>query len=104
DARDVEQIVDQPGQVLQLPAQQLARPRQHALGQLRLTEQIDAALHRRERVAQLVGQDRDELILAARRLAEQRFRSLALGDLRDELRVRELERAVQLLQLARVLV
>src|SRR5690606_30839129 len=103
-AGDVEQVVDQPRQMLELTAEQVARPRQHALEQLRLAQEIDAALHRGEGIAQLVREDRDEFVLAPRRFAEERFRAFALRDLRDELRVRKLERAVQLLQLARVLV
>ncbi len=65
--------------------------------------QLHAVVHRGERVAQLVREDREEIVLALDLLLEQRLRALALGDLGEQLLVRALERAVQLMELARVL-
>ena len=62
DARDVEQVVDQPDQVPHLPLRHL----EEALssGDAR-AEELEARAERGERVAQLVGEHGEELVLAA---------------------------------------
>ena len=65
DAGDVQQVVDQPGQVLDLPLDHVAAP-----AELRLVRPLEAQhLHgvadRGQRVPQFVGQRRQELVLAA---------------------------------------
>src|SRR6185295_4946520 len=58
---------------------------------------------RRERVPELVGEDREELVLLPVGLAERALQALALGDLRLEAAVRALELGVRTLELARLL-
>jgi hypothetical protein len=74
DARDVEKIVDQPHHVVELPvhrADDAGRVRR----QVRQPEQVvDAGAERRERIAQLVRQRRDEGVLLLVRLAERGLR------------------------------
>ncbi len=66
DAGDVEQVVHQPRQVLHLPLEDAPLP----LQQLRRAQahQLEAGEHRRERVAELVAQHGQELVLGPVRL------------------------------------
>ncbi len=87
DAGDVEQVVHQPGQVLDLPLHHLARGLEARVDGLDLAHQLDSVADRGERVAQLVGQHGEELVLAAvggHELlgppAQLLFQALALGD------------------------
>ena len=83
--RDVEQIVDEPADEVDLAADDAAHALGHGLVGLVLHD-LDRGLQRLERIAQLVGEDREELVLAAvglvhlRHLALERFglESLAL--------------------------
>ena len=87
---DVEQVVDQASHQPQLPPDhraRLARPLVHRPAQV---EQPDRARDRRERVAQLVRQRRQELVLALRalaqlgiRLLQRRLRALAVRDIAE---------------------
>ena len=80
DARHVEQVVDEPGEVLGLTADDLLRARGLLAAGQRAVEEVDAVADRRERVAQLVREDAEELVLAPVRLAQRLLGALALGD------------------------
>ena len=71
-------------QVLDLALDHVAGPRALRLGQLLQPQQLHGGADRRQRVAQLVGQHRQELVLAPVRLLQRRGRRLerrgALGD------------------------
>ena len=76
DARGLEQVVHQPHQVVDLPfhhAAHLPFPRRGVQAQ-----QLQPAAQRRERIAQLVGEHGDEVVLAPIGLEQRRFRALAL--------------------------
>jgi hypothetical protein len=79
DPRDVEQIVRQPYQLMELPA----HDRQGAFLQPRIltgaTQQLQRIAQRCERIAQLVGERRQELVLAAVGFAQHLFGVAALG-------------------------
>ena len=70
DARDVEQVVDQPRQLVDLALDDVARARALLVGQLLEPHQLHRVADRRQRVAQLVRQHGQELVLAAVGLAE----------------------------------
>jgi hypothetical protein len=76
DARHVEQVVDEPHEVRELPRDELARrlDRRDLLGVP--GEQVNRAHHRRQGIAQLVRQHREELV----------FSTVALFELGDEAR------------------
>jgi hypothetical protein len=65
DAGDVEQVVHQPGEVLDLALHHLARGLEGGVDRLDLAHQLDGVADGGERVAQLVGQHGEELVLAA---------------------------------------
>ena len=69
DPRDVEQVVDQAGELLRLPADHLAGPGELLVGAGRLGD-LHGAVDRGQGVAQLVGEHGEELVLAAVVLAE----------------------------------
>ena len=91
DARDVQQIVDQPCQVIHLPLDD-GRRAGAGLVAVRRVEQRQRVADRRQRVAQLVREDGDELVLAmvglgeaCVGLAESMLDPLALGELELQL-------------------
>src|SRR5262249_4941105 len=63
DARDVQQVVEQPRQVPRLPAQDLEQPR--AIGLARALQSLEPVRHRAERIAQLVRQHGEKLVAMA---------------------------------------
>ncbi len=64
DARDVQQVVDQPHEVLHLTLDDLARLHALRVGQLLEPQQMHGGPNRRQRVPDLVRQHRQELVLA----------------------------------------
>jgi hypothetical protein len=64
DPGDIEQVVEQAGHVSHLPVEDVARARGHLLGNAWSPEQVGGVEHGAERVAQLVGQHGQELVLA----------------------------------------
>ena len=80
DPGHVQQVVDQPGQLPDLPLHHrpgLARRSSGSRGQ---SEDLQGVADRGQRVAQLVGQRRQELVLAAVGLPQRLLGPLALGD------------------------
>src|SRR5690606_32393194 len=65
DARDFEQIVDEPRELLDLPLHDLERDRDRPRIVRRRLQQIDAAAQRRERISELVRERRQKQILTA---------------------------------------
>ena len=70
DPRHVEQVVDQADQVLDLPLDDVAGAAPVRLAQLLQPQQLHGRADRRQRVAQLVGEHGQELVLAQRRLLQ----------------------------------
>ena len=64
DPRHVEEVVDEPGQVGDLPLDDLPGPLRLLAAGHRAAEDVEAVSDRRERIAQLVGEHRQELGLA----------------------------------------
>ena len=64
DARDVQQVVDEPRHVIGLPADHIAGPVHRGLRDVVALHDVHGVADRRQRVAQLVGQHRQELVLA----------------------------------------
>ena len=62
DPRDVEQVVDQPRELPDLPLDDLAAPVLDVLG-LRVHQELDGVGDRGQRIAQLMGQHGQELVL-----------------------------------------
>ena len=85
DAGDVQQVVDQPGQVPDLPLDDLLGPFELLL-RLQLAEELDGVADRRQRVPQLVGEHRQELVLAAVGLQPLGLDELLRGDVAADLR------------------
>ena len=81
DAGDVEQVVDEPGELPDLPLDDVARPAAVLLvgGHL---QDGHGVVDRRQRVPQLVGEHRQELVLVAVGLAEGPGLPLPLGEVR----------------------
>jgi hypothetical protein len=75
DARDIEQVLEQARHVADLPLDDLRAPAQLAVLQVARQEHLHAAPDRRERVAQLVRQHRQELVLAPVGLLQARART-----------------------------
>ena len=110
DARHVEQVVDQPDHVLELPLDDAARPDDLRILRLALHEHVRGIAQRRQRIAQLVRQHRQELVALDHRLLEHVLGARALADLGLErlvgarqFVVGALQVAVELLELARLL-
>ena len=80
DARDVEEIVDEPDEVADLPAEHVERRREQRLGRRRELHELHRVRDRRERVAQLVRERRQELVLAPVGLAQRLLAADALGE------------------------
>src|SRR4051812_39034002 len=78
DARDVEEIVDEPRHLVDLAVDHRARPFELRREAALLGEQRDRVADRRERVAQLVRQHGEELVLAPVGFAQRLLRLLAL--------------------------
>ena len=77
DLRDVEQIVDQAGQVVDLPLDHLLLARDRALALV--PHQPERGDDRRQRIAQLVAEHREELVLGAARRLQLAEQLLAFG-------------------------
>ena len=81
DAPEVEQVVDQPHHLPQLPLQDAVRLRQHrrvrGAGE---PQRLERGAHGRERVAQLVRERRQELVLVPVGLEQRLLRALELRD------------------------
>src|ERR1043166_9338836 len=86
DARDVEQVVDQAGDLRGLAMKHFAHPLLIGVGGLLEREQVERIVDRRERIAQLVREHCEELARAALGLL-QPFGPLAVGDVADHVRV-----------------
>jgi hypothetical protein len=76
DARDVEQVVDEARELAHLAVDHVVGPLQARRGGGLGAQDLDRVAHRSERIAQLVGEDREELVLAAVGLLQ------CLGELR----------------------
>ncbi len=85
-ARDVEQIVHQPRHVAHLAADDGAALVHPARIDVAEPEQLGRGADRRERIAQLVREHRQEFILAAVGLHQLFFNQLAVGDVAEERR------------------
>src|SRR5207245_6616654 len=64
DARQVQQVVDQPAQVLRLPVDDVPFPLELGIGRSFDAKELDGIADGREWVAQLMRQNRQELVLA----------------------------------------
>ena len=80
DARDVEQVVEQPRHLPHLPLDDAADVAQRGVVGQRQAQRRHAAADRRQRVAQLVGEHGQELVLAAVAVAQRLLERLALAD------------------------
>ena len=84
DARDVQQVVDQARELVDLPVDDVARPLQPLRRRRRFARRrLGRVADRRQRVAQLVRQHRQELVLAAS-LDQQLVASLLFGQVGDD--------------------
>ncbi len=73
DARDVEQIVDETDHLRDLALHHRPHPRDRAGRVVRQAQDVEAGAQRGQRIAQLVGEDGDELVLAAIDVAQLLF-------------------------------
>jgi hypothetical protein len=64
DAGDVDEVVDEPRQVVHVTLDEVPAPAERGLGGLRDAKQLRGVAERGERVPQLVSQRREELVLA----------------------------------------
>ena len=99
DARDIEKIVDQTREVRRLAIDDIARPDQRFTLQCLILHQIDRVADGGERIAQLMGEDREELVLVPVGFLQRLFDTLAFLVLDPQRPVRFLELAVCLLQM-----
>ena len=103
DARHVEQVVDETHEMLHLPLDHFARAHAVGFGQVPLPQQLNGRPNWRQRIPELVSQNRQELVLAAIRFLERcgrRFeRGRAIGHALLELGVEPLEGACLAIQL-----
>ena len=83
DARDVQQVVDQPREVLHLPLDHVARPGELRIGQRAPAHDLDRVADRRERIAQLVREHGEELVLVPVGFLQRRFDARALAPSRS---------------------
>ncbi len=79
-ARDVEQVVEQVRHLRDLPIDDVAAPDHLRVALGGAAQHLDRIADRRERVAQLVRERRDEVVLLAIGLAQRLLGVLALGD------------------------
>ena len=88
EARDVEQVVDETDEVAQLALHDVEGAVPGRVIQAETSHELEAVRERRERIANLVGERRDEFILPAVRFLERRLGLLEFGDVdastRDE--------------------
>nr|GEU28230.1 hypothetical protein [Tanacetum cinerariifolium] len=94
DARDIEQIVHQRGHVHHLAADDLAGLADAGVVQPGHLQQVGGGADRRQRVAQLVRQHRQELVLALVRVGQLFLGGAALGHVAEEEGDAAVERAV----------
>ena len=85
DARDLQQVVDQPDHVVDLPVHDLERRLERSLG-LRQRQRLQRVANRRERIAQLVRQRGQELVLAPVGLLQRGIGALAGADVARDFR------------------
>ena len=81
DPRDVEEVVEQVGQVLTLPRDHRSQRAQLGIGADFSGEKHCCVAYRRQRISQLMREHREELILLAIGPAQCLMRSPALGDI-----------------------
>ena len=79
DARHVEQVVDETHQMLHLPLDDLARAHGLCLGQVPFPQQLNSRANGRQRIPELVSQNRQELVLVTVRFLESRGRCFERG-------------------------
>ena len=103
DARDVEQIVDEPREMHGLAIDDVARPAQLGVVDRQARHDLDGVANRRERIAQLVREDREELVLVPVGLDQCSLGAGTLGDFRLQRPVRIGEFGVRALEVARSL-
>ena len=82
DATHVQQVIDESGQVSHLTIDDAARPLQLGRARIRHLQDLNGVPDRRQRIAQLVREHRDEFVLATVGLAQRLGRLLALDEIR----------------------
>src|SRR5205807_1451661 len=98
DARHIEQVVDQSREVRELPLDHVARPAQLWVGYRLHAHELYGTQNRRQRIAQLVREHREELVLVAVRLLQRLFRPGPLGNFALQRAVRAFELRIGALQ------
>ena len=88
DPRDVEEVVDQPRHVIELPLDDGDRAT-GLLAEALALEQRQRVPDWCKRVAQLVGEDRDEIVLAVVGVSQGLFGTPAIGDVGADARMTE---------------
>ena len=86
DPGDIQEVVDQPGHLRDLPFDDVDRTLEIGVGRTAQLEIAGRVADGGQRIAQLVPEDRDELVLAAVALRALLLRSLAVGDVASNLR------------------
>jgi hypothetical protein len=81
DPRDIEEIIDEAGELPHLAIDRRARPLEPRVLELQPLQHLHRIADGCQGVAQLVGQHRQELVLVSVRLPECLFGPAALGDL-----------------------
>ena len=92
DARDIQQIVEQQRHVLHLPLDHVVGPALLRVGGVFVARDGGGLANRRQRIAQLVRERREELVLAAIGLEQLALLQLALRDVREPDREVTIER------------
>ena len=82
--RDVEQVVEQPRHLLGLPADDAVAPGDLGIARLEMAQHVDGVADRRQRIAQLVRQGGDEVVLLLVGDAQDLLGLLALADVHDD--------------------
>jgi hypothetical protein len=80
DATHIEQVVDEAHEMRELTIHHVDRAMQRRVGFRRQARDLQAVADRRERIAQLVGQRREELVFAPIRVVELALHRLAVAD------------------------
>jgi len=83
DAADVEQVVDQARELVDLPVDHLAAPGHLWIELVLLAEDGDGVADRRQRIAQLVREHGEEIVLAPLGFAQRLLGELAVVDIGD---------------------
>src|ERR1700716_2145821 len=98
DARHIEQVVDQAREMRELPLDHVPRPAQLWIGNRLHAHELHCIENRRQRIAQLVREHREKLVLVAVRRLQRLFRPGPLGDLAQQAAVRAFELRIGALQ------